>query len=185
MRRYVLERSIVEQDPHRRRARVSGSPRRDGDDSSTRVAYPQPGMTGGTLRGALAATGVAGAACLAAATFLPVIRIEQDGTVLPALDSTGWDLHGPALLVLAALAATLLPLALRGSAAAPLALAFAGLGGLAIALFGDLPDIDQAGLVGERLAGGRSIAGVGAYLEAAGSLLLVTVGATIALRRAA
>jgi hypothetical protein len=124
--------------------------------------------------------GLAGAAALVAATLLPVLRLEVLGRVRPALDRTGWDLHGPALLVLAALALVLLALALRGSLPAALALGAAGLAVLAIAVLGDLPDVGRTDLVQEPYALGTVQAGAGAFAEIIGGVLLLGAGGALA-----
>jgi hypothetical protein len=133
------------------------------------------------VRGVLAAAALAGCAALVAATFLPVLRVAVDGRVAASLDRTGWDLHGPALLLIAALGAALLPAALRGSLAAALGVGVAGLAALGIAVIGDLPDVGATGLVGEGLREGRGEAGVGAYLEVLGGVLLLVAGGVLAL----
>lgn len=162
---------------------MSRTSRRSGEDSSIPTADSARFRLSTASRRALGVAGLAGAAALVAATFLPVIRIEVDGRARPALDQTGWDLHGPALLLLAAVAVPLLVLALRGAPIAPLALAFAGLGALAIAVFADAPDVGDTGAVGTRLLEGTSVAGPGIYLETLGAILLVFAGGVIALAR--
>ncbi len=157
--------------------------RRSGEDSSNPTADSAGFRLSAAVRRALGVAGLAGAACLVAATFLPVIRIEVDGRARAALDQTGWDLHGPALVLLAAVAVPLLVLALRGALIAPLALAFAGLGALAIAVFADAPDVGDTGAVGASLLEGTSVAGPGLYLETLGAILLVFAGGVIALGR--
>jgi hypothetical protein len=123
--------------------------------------------------------GLAGVAALVAATLLPVLRIEVVGRVRPALDRTGWDLHGPALLVLGALALLALVLALRGSLPAALAVGAAGAAALAIAVLGDLPDIGRTDLVEEPYALGTVQAGAGAFAEIVGGVLLLAAGGAL------
>src|SRR4051812_38835994 len=70
------------------------------------------------LRRAAALAGVAGAAMLAVATFGTVIAITVGSTSrLANLDTalSGWDRHGPALLVVAGFALVMLLGAVRGA----------------------------------------------------------------------
>jgi len=131
-------------------------------------------------RAALAVCALAGVASLVAATVLPVLRIAAAGRIVPALDRTGWHVHGPALLLIAAVALLMLGLALRGSLAAAVALAVCGLTALGIAAAADLPDIGSSGLVGEQLLTGTTHAGLGAYAEVLGGVLLLAAGGILA-----
>src|SRR4051794_35721036 len=70
------------------------------------------------LRGGLVVAGLAGVAALVLATFSTVIRITVGTTTrLANLDTelSGWDRHGPALLVVAGLALVMLVGAARGA----------------------------------------------------------------------
>ncbi len=131
-------------------------------------------------RAALAVCALIGIASLVVATLAPVLRVETSGRIDTALDRTGWDVHGPALLLIAIVALPLLGLALRGSLAAALALAACGLTALGIAVAADLPDIGSTGLVGAQLLTGTTRAGLGAYAEILGGVLLLVAGGILA-----
>ncbi len=131
-------------------------------------------------RATLAVCAFIGIASLVVATVAPVLRVETAGRIDVALDRTGWDVHGPALLLIAVVALVLLGLALRGSVAAALALAVCGLTALGIAIAADLPDIGSTGLVGTRLLTGTTRAGPGAYAEILGGVLLLASGGILA-----
>ncbi len=139
---------------------------------------PQRGP--GALGAGLAALGLAGAACLVAASFSTVIRLavpaSPGGAPGAEAASSGLDRHGPALLLVAAFAALLLPAAARGVRAAMAALGVAGLLALGIAVTGDVPALDESGpltVLGQEAEAG---AGPGFYLETLGGVLLVLSG---------
>jgi hypothetical protein len=162
---------------------MSSVPRRSGDDSSSHQAGS--GAARGVVaarRGAVAAV-VAGAAAAVLATFLPVLRVAADRELVPALDRSGWDLHGPALAALALLALALLPAAARGAQAAALAVCIAGAVVLGLAVLDDLPEIGEQGLVGAELLDGVTRAGPGAYVELVAGVLLLLGGGVLALLR--
>src|SRR4051812_7455018 len=128
--RYVLEVSMLAQRAVRGSARMSGVQHgADGDDSkgfgSVRPALPSVL----TLRAVLALAGLAGAAMVLVAAFASVIEITV-GTTTRVLDAdtaqSGWDRHGPALVLLALLALFLLAAALRGARTAMAGLAVTG-----------------------------------------------------------
>ncbi|MCW2985580.1 MAG: hypothetical protein JWR63_3150 [Conexibacter sp.] len=160
----------------------------EGDDSKgTLPARPfRSGFPGVfALRGVLAATGLAGAVLLALATVTAVIRITV-GTAArtSAADAagSGWDRHGPALLVLMLLALWLLAGALRGSTVAKAGLAVVGAAALGIAIVADRPHIHDPGAAGDVYAEATARPGIGYYLETlGGALLLVSGGALLAL----
>ncbi len=185
MLRYVLERSIDKQGHIRRTARMSNASRRVDEDSRGDEPENRPGEEAGSGRsGRRAALGVivlAGSAALVAATFTPVLRITVSERVITALDRTGWDEHGAALLALSALALVLLPAALRGSVVAGLAIALSGAAAVLIAVTTDLPDIGDSGAIGARLRDGEVGAGIGAYAETLGGVLLLSAGGLLAL----
>ena len=101
--------------------------------------------------------------------------------MLTALDRTGWDEHGAALIALALFAVVLLRPALRGSRPAAVAIALAGAAALAITIASDLPDVGDKGAVGARFETGEVGTGFGAYLEALGGVLLLAAGGFLAL----
>ncbi len=162
---------------------MSSVSRRSDDDSRG----PDPDRTAPRgawlVHPALAICALAGVASLVAATLLPVLRVEVGGSIRAALDQSGWDLHGPALIVLAVVAAVLLPAALRGSLVAALGIALTGVAALGIAVIGDLPDVGSTGPTALRLQEGTGRAGIGAYAEVLGAVLLLTAGGALALLR--
>ncbi len=158
----------------------SASHRSDVEYSRGDRAERDPSRGLSAARGALALCGIAGIAGLIAATLSPIRRIEVAGHVRAAFDRTGWDLRGPALLLVAAVALVLLVAALRGSRPAALGVAVCGLVAIGIAVVGDLPDIGDHGLVGERLVEGTVTAGVGAFAEVLGGVLLLLAGGVLA-----
>ncbi len=158
----------------------STSHRSDVEYSRGDHAERDPSRRLSTARGALALCGLGGIAGLVVATLSPVQRIEVAGRIRPAFDRTGWDVHGPALVLVAGVALVLLVLAVRGSRAAALGLAVCGLVAIGIAVLGDLPDIGDSGLVGERLVEGTVRAGIGAFAEVLGGVLLLLAGGVLA-----
>jgi hypothetical protein len=136
------------------------------------------------LRIGLAALGATGAALLVATTFLAVIEIVVGGTSrLAEADTrlTGWERHGPALLVLGAFAAVLVVGAARGARPATAALGACGLAALGLVLAGDLPDLDETGLIGALYSEADASPGPGWYTEIAGAVLLVVAAAGLLL----
>ena len=163
----------------------------DGDDSKgfapdrTRRSAAVPSVL--ALRGGLALTGLAGVVLLAIASFTTIISIAV-GTMSTALEAdtaqSGWDRHGPALILLALLGLWLLATALRGARAAMAGLAVVGLVALAIATFGDRPHVHETGLAGDVYAQATAEPGTGYYLETLGAaLLLLSGGALLVLGR--
>lgn len=161
-------------------AHVSGASRGNaGDDSKgpapARAALPSVFA----LRTALALAGLVGALALLVATFATIIQITVGtATRTAAIDTshTGWDRHGPALLVLALLAAWLLALALRGSRTAMAGLAATGVAALAIATVWDRPHVHDTGAIGDIYAEAHAGPGAGYYLETLGGALLLLSG---------
>jgi hypothetical protein len=136
------------------------------------------------LRATLAAAAAAGAALLLASTFMTVIGITVDGSSrLPSADThlSGWDRHGPALVVLALAALGLALGAARGARACMAALAACGVAALAIVLVGDLPDIDETGFIGQIYADAEAGPSFGWYAETAGAVLLLLAGVVLLL----
>jgi hypothetical protein len=173
----------------RRGARMNGALRgADSDDSKGfgAIRPPLPSVT--ALRGGLAVAAVAGAVCLLVATFATVVRVTVGTTARASAavgSDSGWDRHGPALIVLALLALWLLGLGLRGARAALAGLAVAGLAAMAIALLSDRPDVHATGSVGDVYAEATADPGAGYYLETlGGALLLASGGALLVLGRA-
>ncbi|MEA2380059.1 MAG: hypothetical protein QOH72_30 [Solirubrobacteraceae bacterium] len=131
------------------------------------------------LRAGLFVAALAGVAALVAATLTTVIRITVGTTTrLASLDTelSGWDRHGPALLVVAGFAVVMLPGALRGARPAMMAVLVCGAAALAIALALDVPHLDDTGQVGELYSNASAGPQVGFWLEACGGALLVVAG---------
>jgi hypothetical protein len=131
------------------------------------------------LRGGLVGAGLAGVAALVLATFSTVIRITVGTTTrLANLDTelSGWDRHGPALLIVAGLALVMLVGAARGARPAMFAVLACGVVALVIAGAFDLPRLDDTGQVGELYADAAAGLRVGFWLEVGGGALLVLCG---------
>jgi hypothetical protein len=145
-----------------------------------------PAETARALRIAAAALVLAGALLLVVTTFATVKEIRIGSATDPVLASgtaglSGWDRHGPALLLLALLALALGAGALRGGRPAAAALAVTGLAALLIAVLGDLPDLHDAGRVAFQYADSAAGAGPGWYTETAGGVALLVAGGLLAL----
>jgi hypothetical protein len=150
-------------------------------------AYRSPLPTVLALRAGLALTGLAGALLLIIASFTTIIEITV-GTTSRALDAdtsqSGWDRHGPALILLALLALWLLALALRRSRVAMAGLLLTGVVALAIPWHWDRPHVHDTGSVGDVYAEATADPGAGYYLETlGGALLLLSGGALLVLGR--
>jgi hypothetical protein len=131
------------------------------------------------VRAALVAIAIAGAITLVFATFSTVIEIRVGAaTRLAGADTqlSGWDRHGPALLVIAVFATVLAVVALRGSRPAMLALAALGLAAVLIAAVSDGPDLHATGFIGEVYADAVAGPSAGFYLETLGGVLLLASG---------
>src|SRR3954463_7588949 len=123
--------------------------------------------------------GLAGVGALAAATAATVIRITVGTTTrLANLDTelSGWERHGPALLVIGAFALVMLVGAVRGARPAMLAVAACGVAALVVALGLDLPHLDDTGQVGRLYTDAFAGPEVGFWLEVAGGVLLAVCG---------
>ena len=135
------------------------------------------------LRIGLSAAAAAGAVCLVLATFTTVIEIKVGTTTrLPGRDThlSGWDRHGPALIIVAVFAAAMVAGALRGARPAMIALAVLGLVVLAIAVVGDVPDLNETGFIGEVYEDAAAGPSAGFYLETLGGVLLLAGGGLLA-----
>ena len=131
------------------------------------------------LRFALLAAAVAGVICLLLATFATVIEIKVGTTTKVADHDThlsGWDRHGPALVVIAVFAVVMLAGALRGARPAMAALAVLGLVALLIAVVGDVPDLNKTGFIGQVYEDAAAGPKGGFYLETLGGVLLLASG---------
>jgi hypothetical protein len=176
----VLEVSILAQRAIRKGAHVSSALRgTDRDDSKGLSSLPSrfPSVT--ALRGGFAIAALTGAVVLVVATFTTVIEIKVGTTtkvVGADTDHTGWERHGPALILLAFLSVALLGAALRGARAAAIGLLVAGVAAVAIAMIWDRPHVHDTGSVGDLYAEATADPGAGYYLETLGGALVLLAG---------
>src|SRR4051794_31472428 len=136
------------------------------------------------LRGGLVVAGLAGVAALVLATFSTVIRITVGTTTrLANLDTqlSGWDRHGPALLVVAGLALVMLFGAVRGARPAMAAVLVCGVAALLVVLAFDVPHLDDTGQVGRLYSDAAAGPRIGSWLELCGGVLLCVSGAGLLL----
>jgi hypothetical protein len=134
---------------------------------------------GRAVANALAAVAATGAICLLIATFSTVIEIKVGSSSRLAEHDTqlsGWDRHGPALMLVAVFAGAMVAGALRGARPAMAALAVLGVSALLIAVVGDLPHLDDTGFVGQVYEDAAAGPGAGFYLETLGGVLLLVSG---------
>ena len=151
----------------------------DRDDSKGLSSLPSrfPSLT--ALRAGFAIAALTGAVLLVVATFTTVIEITVGTTskVVGADTShSGWDRHGPALVLLAVVALGLAGAALRGVRGTAAGLAGVGLAALLVVLVGDLPDLHRAGALGDVYAGAAAGPGAGWYAESAGAVAVLVAG---------
>jgi hypothetical protein len=136
------------------------------------------------VRAGLVLAGLLGIAALVGATFSTVIRITVGTTTrLANLDTSlsGWERHGPALLVIAGLALVMLVGAARGARPAAIALSVCGVAALVVVLAFDLPHLDDTGQVGQLYSDASAAPGVGFWLELGGGALVAASGAGLLL----
>ena len=155
--------------------------RRTSQDNSRGMPAPKRAirLPHGVRLGLLAA-GLLGVAGLVLATFSTVIRITVGTTTrLANLDTelSGWDRHGPALLVVVGLALVMLVGAVRGARAAMAAVLVCGLAALFVVLAFDVPHLDDTGQVGRLYSDAAAGPRVGFWLELGGAALLCLSGA--------
>jgi hypothetical protein len=127
----------------------------------------------------LAAAACIGVLCLLLATLATVIEIKVGTTTrVPEHDThlSGWDRHGPALVLIALFAAAMIMGAVRGARPAMVALAVLGLVALLIAVVGDVPDLHATGFIGEVYEDAAAGPKAGFYLETLGAVLLLASG---------
>ena len=155
--------------------------RRTSQDNSRGMAAPKRAIRlPHGVRLGLFAAGLAGVAGLVLATFSTVIRITVGTTTrLANLDTelSGWDRHGPALLVVAGLALVMLVGAVRGARPAMAAVLVCGVVALLVVLAFDVPHLDDTGQVGRLYSDAAAGPRVGFWLELGGSALLCLSGA--------
>jgi hypothetical protein len=176
----VLGVSIRTQSLIRLRTKEPAHARRAAVDYSRGMArFRPPSLSTNALRLGLAAIASAGAICLLLATFATIIEIKVGTTTkVPDHDThlSGWDRHGPALLIIALFAIVMVAGALRGARPAMIALVVLGLVALLIAVVGDVPDLDETGFLGEVYEDAAAGPKAGFYLETLGAVLLLAGG---------
>lgn len=135
-----------------------------------------------TVRLVLAVLGLAGAVLLLVASPATVIEITV-GTTSKVVDAdtaqSGWDRHGPALILLGLLGLWLLFVGLRGARVAVVGLIVVGVAALAIAWAWDRPHVHDTGSVGDVYADATADPGTGYYLETLGGALLLLTGGSL------
>src|SRR4051794_35048387 len=162
--------------------------RRTSQDNSRGMAAPnRASALPAGLRIGLSIAGLAGGAALAAPPAATVIRITVGTTTrLANLDTglSGWERHGPALLVVGAFALVMLFGALRGARPAMLAVVACGVAALVVALGLDLPHLDDTGEVGRLYTDASAGPEAGFWLVVCGGgLLVVCAGGVFVLAR--
>lgn len=154
--------------------------RRTSEDNSRGMPAPKRAIRRPDgVRLGLFVAGLAGVAALVLATFSTVIRITVGTTTrLANLDTelSGWDRHGPALLVVAALALVMLVGAFRGARPAMAAVLVCGVAALFVVLAFDVPHLDDTGQVGRLYSDAAAGPRVGFWLELGGGVLLCVSG---------
>jgi hypothetical protein len=141
--------------------------------------FRRPTLSANGLRFGLAAIALAGAICLLLATFSNIIEIKVGTTTkVPDQDThlSGWDRHGPALVIIAIFAVLMVAGALRGARPAMIALTALGAVALLIAVVGDVPDLNKTGFIGEVYEDAAAGPKAGFYLETLGAVLLLAGG---------
>ncbi|MDQ3632646.1 MAG: hypothetical protein M3417_15525 [Actinomycetota bacterium] len=131
------------------------------------------------VRGLLALGAAAGAFLLVLSTFTPVVEIRVLTTSELAGQDTrvsGGDLHGIALVLVAAVAMLMLAAALRGSRPAMVAVSLTGLLALGLIAVLDVPELDNTGQVALSYENVSADASAGFYYETLGAVLLLLAG---------
>jgi hypothetical protein len=123
---------------------------------------------------ALTAAAFLGAVLLIAADFFHLFEIKV--LTVTRETRTGGSHHSYAMVVLGLAALPMAYGATRGSR--PAMAAVAGLGAIAllIALVGDLPDVNETGVIGRNFTDAEASPSTGFYLETLGAVLLVVSG---------
>jgi hypothetical protein len=137
--------------------------------------------------------GVVGAVLIVVAELSSIVRVDvlttgtceeiADPKVRDACDSSGFEQHGGAFILLGAAALAMAWGAGRGaSRPAAMALLAIGVVVLAFALIRDVPEANETGLVGLQYEEAEANAASGLYLEIVGAGLLI-LGGLVRLRR--
>jgi hypothetical protein len=123
------------------------------------------------------------------ADFLPIVSVDvasasceviQDSSpdLAAACEQSGFERHGPAMVLLGALCAVMaFGAGVGGSRAAAAALAALGAVALGIALLVDLPVTDDTGAIGPRFEGATAQPEIGFTVELVAGALALTTGA--------
>ena len=139
------------------------------------------------------ALGVVGAVLIVIAELSSIVHVDvlttgtceeiADPKVRDACDSSGFEQHGGAFILLGA-AALAMAWGAGPGASRPAAMALLAIGGvvLAFALIRDVPEANETGLVGLQYEEAQAKAASGLYLEIVGAGLLI-LGGLVRLRR--
>ena len=137
----------------------------------------------------MTAAGLLAAALMGLAEVLPIVSVDvasgscevindSDPALADGCVQSGFERHGPALLLLGLVTAVMAwGAGLGGSRPAAAALVAVGLVVLGIALLIDLPVTDDTGAIGPRFEGARAQAEIGFTLELAAGALAALAGA--------
>ena len=174
------------------RDREQGGPAREAirDGSRHTRAFRGAFLGAGALAIGVTAAGLAAALLMVLVDFLPIVSVDvaggscevigdADPDLADGCEQTGFERHGPSLVLLGLLTAALAWGAGIGRARpAAAGLAVAGAVTLGIALLIDLPVTDDTGAIGPRFAGARAQAEIGFTLELVAGALALAAGAT-------
>jgi hypothetical protein len=173
------------------RDREQRKPAREAIRDGSRHPAPFSGVGGGAAALAIgvSAAGLAAAALMIVVDFLPIVSVDvasgsceviQDSSpeLADACEQSGFERHGPALMLLGVLCAVMAwGAGMGGSRPAAVALAAVGLVVLGIALLIDLPVTDDTGAIGPRFEGATAQAEIGFTLELVAGALALAAGA--------
>jgi hypothetical protein len=160
---------------------------RDGSRDSAAFRGVRRGV--GPLAIAVSAVGLAAAVLMVLVDFLPIVSVDvasgsceviQDSSpdLAEACEQSGFERHGPAMILLGALCAAMAWGAGVGrSRAAAAALVAVGAVVLGIGLLVDLPVTDDTGAIGPRFEGATAQAEIGFTLELVAGALALVAGA--------
>jgi hypothetical protein len=147
---------------------------------TTRQDSRGPGLLPGAFSGldalgiALSVAAFLGAILLVAADFFTLFEIKV--LTVTRESRSGGSHHSYAMLVLGIAALPMAYGATRGSRPAMAALAGLGVIAVLIALVGDLPDVNETGVIGRNFTDAEASPSTGFYLETLGAVLLMVAG---------
>lgn len=168
----------------------------DGNPSRGNVASERRLTPSRTLALAVLALGIGAAIAMVIADLSPVYTVTLTGSscqaavptpeLQAACDPTAGARHSHALIVLA-IAAAIMAFAAGPGRSLPATFALLALGAavLAIALIGDLPDVDETGILAGSYSGATASPASGFFLELVGGVLALGAGALGLVRRRA